>query len=108
MDNTLVFSVILVCLFLFGICAIEHYFRNAVIPAICWVLLAGIAYSAVAINASLNIPRLQLEADIVLFILLPLLIFDSSRKLEWTELKSVGIEAGIFATLRVGFEMLSA
>lgn len=106
MDGTPVFSVLFVCLFLLGICAIEHYFRNAVIPAICWVLLAGIAYGAAATNASLQIPRLKLEADIVLFILLPLLIFDSSRKLEWTELKSVGVEAGVFATLGVMASMV--
>lgn len=101
MGDPLISWVLFGCVFLLGISAIEHYFRNSVIPSICWIMLAGIAYGAATRAPALHLPRLHLAPDIVLFVFLPILIFDSSRKLEWTELKSVGVEAGVFASVGV-------
>lgn len=101
MNDALVSGILFLCTFLLGISAIEHYLKSTVIPAICWVLIAGIGYGAATSNIELRLPMVHLQPDIVLFILLPILIFDSSRKIKWTELKSVGLEAGVFATLGV-------
>jgi CPA1 family monovalent cation:H+ antiporter len=101
MNDALISGILFLCTFLLGISAIEHYLKNTVIPAICWVLLAGITYGAVTRNSELHLPIVHLQPDMVLFIFLPILIFDSSRKIKWTELKSVGLEAGVFATLGV-------
>ena len=101
MSDPLISWVLFGGVFLLGISAIEHYFRNSVIPSICWVLLAGIAYGAATRNPALPLPKLQLEPHVVMFVFLPILIFDSSRKLEWSELKSVGVEAGVLASIGV-------
>ena len=101
MSDPLISWVLFGGVFLLGISAIEHYFRNSVIPPICWVLLAGIAYGAATRNPALPLPELQLEPHVVMFVFLPILIFDSSRKLEWPELKSVGVEAGVLASIGV-------
>ena len=82
-DDKIVNILFFVCLFLLGISAIEHYFRNALIPAICWVLLAGIAYGTANSHLDLYLPRLHLEPGIVLFIFLPILMmYENIEKLQ--------------------------
>jgi CPA1 family monovalent cation:H+ antiporter len=99
-ETAVVHGVFVCCLFLLGIAAIEHYFRKSVLPAICWVLLAGIVYG-VAKRLAPNLPAIWLNPSVILFVFLPLLVFDSSRKLKWKQLKAVGLEAGGLATVGV-------
>lgn len=70
------------CLFLIGLCAIEHYTRRSPLPTVCWFVLFGIAYGVVRGRYFTQLPSMQPTPDIILYVLLPVLIFDASRKLD--------------------------
>ncbi len=97
MTHSVVQVVFWVCGFLLLISAIEHYTRGLLIPSICWVLLAGILYGVLRGHAGLPLPSLQPGPAVVLYILLPVLIFHSSRKLGLAELRSVLSESAFLA-----------
>jgi CPA1 family monovalent cation:H+ antiporter len=78
MSDPVVTGVLCVCLFLLAISAVEHYFRRSIIPALCWVMVAGMLYGFAQNSGKLNIPSLSLEPSVVLFIFLPILIGISS------------------------------
>ena len=99
MEHLILNTTLFICLFLLGISAVLHYSKNSVLPSVCWVLITGIAYGLLNHFEIPGLPHLHLEPELVFFVLLPILIFDSSRKIPFRELKSVLIEAGFFATL---------
>ena len=90
-----------VCIFLLAISAIEHYFRRSIVPAICWVMLGGILYGFVRSAAELPLPALHVEPDLVFYVFLPVLIFDSARKLRLEDLRAVAVPIGFFASAGV-------
>ena len=90
-----------ICLFLLGISFLHHYFKHSALPSVCWILLAGVLYGWTDRQLNLDLPHAYIEPDIVLFILLPVLIFDSARKIPILELESVALETGFLATFGV-------
>ncbi len=98
--------ILFICLFLFGVSAVQHYFRNSIIPEVGWVLIAGIVYGIANANLRINLPVVDVEPDIVLFLLLPVLIFDSARSIPLKVLKQVSFHAGFYATIGVVVTML--
>ena len=101
MNHSITTTVLFICLFLFAVSFIHHYFRNSSIPSVCWVLLAAVGYGFLNHHLHLRLPEVLIEPDIVLFVLLPVLIFDASRKIPIRELKSVIFEVGFLATFGV-------
>ena len=101
MNHSITTTILFICLFLFAVAFIHHYFRNSIIPSVCWVLLAAVGYGFLNHHFHLQLPEVLIEPDIVLFVLLPILIFDASRKIPIKELKSVIVEVGFFATFGV-------
>ena len=97
MAHSVVQAVFWVCGFLLVISAIEHYTRHLLIPSICWILLAGVLYGVLRGHAGLPLPALQPGPAVVLYVLIPVLIFHSSRKLGMDELRSVLPESGFLA-----------
>ncbi len=93
--------ILYICVFLFGVSAIQHYFRKSLIPQVCWVLLAGVLYGVATSNFDLILPQLKITPDIVLYVLLPVLIFDSSRTIPVKTLNQVLFQAGFYATIGV-------
>ncbi len=98
MDTGLVTGIVFACLFLIGLCAIEQHFRFSKLPFISWVLLFGVVYGFINQTLLTALPDLKLTPDIILYIFLPVLIFDSSRKLNLKIARSEVIPASVLAT----------
>lgn len=90
-----------VCLFLIGLCAIGHYFRKSPLPIVCWFVLFGAAYGILRKSLFQGLPELLLSSDLILYIFLPVLIFDSSRKLVPKSSIKVMVPAIMLATLGI-------
>jgi len=94
-------GLVFVCLFLIGLCAIGHYFRKSSLPIVCWFVLFGAAYGILRRSLFQELPELLLSSDLILYIFLPILIFDSSRKLVPKTSIKVMIPAIMLATLGI-------
>ena len=101
MEMGLVRGLVFVCLFLIGLCAIEHYFRFSRLPYISWIVLFGIAYGMLNQWDIINLPSLTMTPDVILYIFLPILIFDSSRKLDLKMSRKEALPATLLATLGI-------
>lgn len=88
-------------LFLIGLCAITHYTRKSPLPTVCWFVLAGIAYGILRNKIYPALPTLQPTPDIILYIMLPVLIFDASRKLDLRNSEQVATPAIVLASLGI-------
>ena len=97
MSHSVVQIVFWACGFLALLSAIQHYTRRLIIPPVCWMLLAGVAYGILRPSTSMALPALLPEPHLILFVFLPVLIFNSSRKLELNELEAVLPESGFLA-----------
>lgn len=96
-----VHGLVFVCVFLIGLCAIAHYFRNSPLPVVCWFTLFGMAYGIIRKAAVPGLPDLHVEPDVILYIFLPILIYDSSRGLRLHVARAVAARASILATLGI-------
>ena len=107
MESEIVRGVLFVCLFLMGLCAIEHHFRLSRLPYVSWVVLFGIAYGALDQTLVPALPDIKLTPDVVLYLFLPVLIFDSSRKLDLGTARTEALPAFLLATLGIIISMLA-
>ena len=101
MEMELVKGLVFVCLFLIGLCAIEHHFRFSRLPYISWVVLFGVGYGIINQTVFPHLPDLELTPDIILYLFLPVLIFDSSRKLDLTLLRKEAVPASLLASVGI-------
>jgi CPA1 family monovalent cation:H+ antiporter len=99
MQIDLVTGLVFTCIFLIGICAIEHHFRFSRLPYICWVVLFGVAYGLLDARVWRILPDLNLTSDVILYICLPILIFDSSRKLDLGQARRVALPSFLLASI---------
>jgi len=97
----LVKAIVSVCLFLIGLCAIEHHFRVSRLPYLCWVLLFGVGYGMLNQSVLPSLLDLHLTPDIILYIFLPVLIFDASRKLDLSMAREEAVPASVLASLGI-------
>lgn len=101
MDSELVKGLVFACLFLIGLCAIEHHFRFSRLPFISWVLLFGVGYGVLNQTVFPFLLDLDLTPDVILYIFLPVLIFDSSRKLDLGLAREEALPAFLLASLGI-------
>lgn len=101
MDLAVVKGVVFVCLFLIGLCAIEHRFRKARLPYVCWVVLFGFGYGLLRRTCLPILPPMLPNPAVILYIFLPILIFDGSRKLDLELARSVALPSFLLASLGV-------
>jgi CPA1 family monovalent cation:H+ antiporter len=101
----LVQGIVFVCLFLIGLCAIAHYFRNSPLPFVCWVVLFGVGYGILQKFTPAELPWIHLTPEVILYIFLPVLIFDSSRGLKYRASVAVAAPAIALATLGIVVSM---
>ncbi len=101
MEKELVKGLVFVCLFLIGLCAIEHHFRLSRLPYLCWVLLFGAGYGVLNQTVLPVLYDLNLTPDIILYIFLPILIFDASRKLELNIAREEAVPASLLASFGI-------
>ncbi|MDF7826016.1 cation:proton antiporter [Pontiellaceae bacterium B12227] len=102
-----VHGLVFVCFFLIALCAISHYFRNSPLPVVCWVVLFGTGYGIVQKFTLTELPWIRLSPDVILYILLPVLIFDSSRKLRMKIALRVALPSVLLATLGILLSMFA-
>ena len=107
MDSDLVKWLMFACLFLIGLCAIEYRFRSSRLPFISWVLLFGVGYGVLNKTWVPLLPDLDLTPDVILYIFLPVLIFDSSRKLDLDLAREEALPAFLLATLGILLSMFA-
>jgi len=105
MEMELVKGLVFTCLFLIGLCAIEHYFRFSRLPYICWVVLFGAAYGILNKSLLPGLPGFHLSPGVILFIFLPVLIFDASRKLDLDMARAEAVPAFVLATAGIFVSM---
>lgn len=106
MELELVKGLVFACLFLIGLCAIEHHFRFSRLPYICWVVLFGVGYGILNQTIFPNLPPFHLTPDVILYVFLPVLIFDSSRKLDLDMAREEAVPAFLLATLGILVSMV--
>jgi len=97
----LVHGLVFICLFLIGLCAIAHYFRNSALPYVCWIVLFGVGYGVLHKTLFAGLPDIHLTPDVILYIFLPVLIFDSSRKLDLGLAREMAVPSTLLATLGI-------
>jgi monovalent cation:H+ antiporter, CPA1 family len=101
----MVTSLLFVCGFLIIVSAIHRYTRNLIIPGVTIMMFLG------AISVLIPSYHLQLDKiygfmvnkapDLILLVVLPVLIFESGRKLRLQEIRSEIIPIGFFAIIGV-------
>lgn len=106
MEIGIVQGLVFTCLFLIGLCAVEHHFRFSRLPYICWMVLFGALYGIVNQTLLPGLPGLKLSPDIILYIFLPVLIFDSSRKLNLGMARAEVVPATVLATAGILVSMV--
>lgn len=85
---------------LFAFC--HHYTKRSLIPSDAWILIAGLFYGIALKEFGITgLPRFNLEPQIIILVILPLLIFASGRLIELSELKSSALPIGFFSTVGV-------
>ncbi|MDF7806832.1 cation:proton antiporter [Pontiellaceae bacterium B12219] len=94
-------GLVFVCLFLIALCAITHYFRNSRLPVVCWIVLFGALYGVVQRLVIPALPEIRVSPDVILFIFLPVLIFDSTRKLKVREARAMAVPSTALATFGI-------
>lgn len=94
-------SLVFICIFLIGLCAITHYFRKSPLPVVCWIVLFGGVYGVLQEHVVAQLPRIHLKPDVILYLILPVLVFDSTRKLRLKEAEAVAGPATVLATLGI-------
>lgn len=80
-DHQFVISLVGVCLFLFFIATLRHYGRNSFLPPESWILLAGLVYGYLQHYHLPALPVVELSPTLVIWLLLPILIFASGRNI---------------------------
>jgi len=103
--DLIVKGILFVCLFLIALCAIEHHFRNSRLPYVSWMVLFGIGYGVLNQTVLPILPDIKLTPDVVLYIFLPVLIFDSSRKLDLHTARKEGVASFLLASVGIVVSM---
>jgi CPA1 family monovalent cation:H+ antiporter len=82
------------------------YFRLSRLPYISWVVLFGAAYGVVNQFLLPGLPDLHLKPDVILYIFLPVLIFDASRTLDLGMARAEAVPSILLATLGILVSMV--
>ena len=96
--------------FLLSVSAIQRYANNFIIPGVTIMMFIGTISVIVPLHSSdfKNVYDSIVEKapDLILLVIIPLLIFESARKLRLKEIKSQIIPIGFFAIIGVIFTIL--
>jgi CPA1 family monovalent cation:H+ antiporter len=90
---------------LVGLNALSYYSKKwMLLPDVIWVLLAGVAYGAVA-RGNTAVPELTLTPTLILWLFVPMLIFASGQKICLFHFRSVLAPSSIAATVGILISM---
>ena len=91
---------------LIGLNALSYYSRRImVLPDIVWVLLLGVMYGLLSNYTSFGFPKIALNAQLVLYAFIPLLIFASTQKICLHHIRAVLLPASLIATIGILISM---
>lgn len=102
---SLVHGLVFICIFMIGLCAVEHYTSRSSLPTVCWFVLFGVGYGLLHKSFDMRIPSLAPTSDFILYVLLPILIFDASRKLDLESSRQVAAPSIMLASLGIILSM---
>lgn len=96
--------------FLLSVSAIQRYANNLIIPGITIMMFIGAISVIIPLHSSdfksIYDSIVEKAPDLILLVIIPLLIFESARKLRLKEIKSQIIPIGFFAIIGVIFTIL--
>ncbi len=96
--------------FLLSVSAIQRYANNLIIPGVTIMMFIGVISVIVPLYSSdfksVYDSIVEKAPDLILLVIIPLLIFESARKLRLKEIKSQIIPIGFFAIIGVIFTIL--
>jgi CPA1 family monovalent cation:H+ antiporter len=108
MNNELLQTLII--FFVLGLVSLNAltYYSNKIMlfPDIIWILLLGLLYSGLSHYAIIDIPQVSLDANFILYVFVPLLIFASTQKICLFHLKKVLLPSSIIASVGILISML--
>ena len=107
-DSSLINLIIFVISGLVALNALSYYSgRLMLFPSVIWVLCLGIICGALKHCELLHLPELSLDPNIILFAMVPVLIFAATKKMCLHHFRQVLKEATILATLGIVISMVA-
>ena len=101
-DSSLITLIIFVITGFVVLNALSYYSERLMLfPNVIWVLCLGMIYGALNHFKLLNLPELYLDPNIILFVLVPVLIFAATKKMCLHHFRKVLKESSILATLGI-------
>ncbi len=106
-DSSLITLIIFVISGLVALNALSYYSERLMLfPSVIWVLCLGMIYGALNHFEQLHLPKLHLDPNIILFVLVPVLIFAATKKMCLHHFRKVLKESSILATLGIVISMV--
>jgi CPA1 family monovalent cation:H+ antiporter len=100
----------LIIFFVLGLLALNTltYYSSKIklFPEIIWILILGLFYGGLSNYSIINVPRVSLEADFILYAFVPLLIFASTQKICLFHLRKVLFTSSLIASVGILISML--
>lgn len=102
MHGSLPLVILFLVIGLFALNALTYYSRELMLfPDIIWVLILGLVYGGISLYQSEYLPQISLNADLILFAFVPLLIFASTQKICLYHFRRILPQATLLATLGI-------
>jgi CPA1 family monovalent cation:H+ antiporter len=106
-DSSLITLIIFVISGLVGLNALSYYSERLMLfPSVIWVLCLGMIYGALNRFGLFHLPKLYLDPNIILFVLVPVLIFAATKKMCLHHFRRVLKELSILATFGIVISMI--
>ena len=106
-DSSLITLIIFVISGLVALNALSYFSERLMLfPNVIWVLCIGMIYGALTHYELLHLPELYLSPNIILFVLVPVLIFAAAKKMCLHHFRKVLKESTILATLGIVISMV--
>ena len=106
-DSSIITLIIFVISGLIALNALSYYSERLMLfPSVIWVLCLGMIYGALNHFKLLHLPELYLDPNIILFALVPVLIFAATKKMCLHHFRKVLKESSILATLGIVISMV--
>ncbi|OIN04266.1 cation:proton antiporter [Oceanisphaera psychrotolerans] len=106
-DSSLITLIVFVISGLVVLNALSYYSERIMLfPSVIWVLCLGMIYGAVNHFELLHLPEVFLDPNIILFVLVPVLIFAAAKKMCLHHFRKVLKESSILATLGIVISMV--
>ncbi len=101
MDHQIINFVALICIGQVLLILLQHYGRKTPIPLVTWVMALGVGYGFIQGRLFEQLPIVDLNADLIFFIFVPLLIFSAAQNISLPQLKTIFSPALLLSTLGV-------